>query len=729
MLLRLAGVLGLILGGLAIGAGVMLWSPLPAHPDPEPLREAAQAYDAEIIRDRWGIPHVFGARDRDTAFGIAYAHAEDDFETIQEVVAASRGVLARYRGVPAAATDYLVALLEVQRTAEGGLGGAVGAPARALAQGYADGLNLYAADHLDETWRGLLPFTAQDVIAGFVLKAPLFYGLDGILLELFTGEGDRQLERSAAARDEQDGRDGEGPFIPVPTDYAPEGSNAFALSSRRSEDGRTHLVVNSHQPLEGPVAWYEAHLVSGEGLDIYGGLFPGTPLVLHGFNRDLGWASTVNKPDLADVYRLVTEPERPGQYRLDGRWLDFEVSEAEIEIGLWGPFAFTAKRQVKRTRHGPVIENETGAYALRYAGQGEARQLDQYLALNRASTREDWLAALALQALPNINYIYADKTGRIAFVHNGQFPNRIEGPDWTGDLPGDRADVIWQGYRPFAQVPKLLDPQSGFVYNANNTPFAATDGPDNLKPGDFPASMGLSESHTNRSLRIAERVRAGAPLDGAALRALKYDTAYAKRSVAARQVAEILAQDWSEDETLAAAAAHLATWDFKTDADNPAAALGVLSTIAAVTAPLTGRPAPVPGDAFRAAVDLLMAAHGRIDPPWGSVNRLIRGKMDLPLAGAPDVLRAIYPAEIGADGRLVAAAGDGMTLIVSWGPDGTVAADGIHQYGSALGRPASPHYGDQAALFAQERTRPIPLDRDAILAEATARYCPGDARP
>ncbi len=712
----LSGVLVVVLALLA-AAGLYLWSPLPAHPDPAPYREAAKAYDVEIIRDEWGIPHVFGKRDRDTVFGLAYAHAEDDFETIQESVAASRGALARYRGVDAAATDYLVALLDVRQTARKGLRQGLSPEARAVAKAYADGLNLYAADHLDETWRGLLPFTDEDLIAGFVLRTPLFYGLDGVLVSLFTGQGPREL---ALAPGET------GSSLTVqPPDMAGEGSNAFALSSSRSTDAKTHLIVNSHQPLKGPVAWYETHLVSEEGLDIYGGVFPGTPMILHGFNRHLGWAATVNRPDLVDVYALVTDPERDNQYKLDGAWLDYEVRDAAIEIRLFGPFAFTTKRPVKRSRHGPVIETDNGAFAVRYAGIGEGRQLDQYMAINKATSRDDWLAAMGRQTLPSINYIYADKTGGVGYLHNGQFPDRLEGWDWTKDLPGDRSELIWEGYLPFDRVPKLFDPVSGFVYNANNTPFSATDGPDNLRPEDFSPTMGLRQLQTNRSLRIQELVTAETVLDGAALSAVKYDKGYAKASTAARTVAAILAEDWSADPDLAAAAEHLAGWDLQTPMDSTHAALGVLSTIYAVTEPLTGRPAPEPGDAFRDAVALLKNTHGRIDPSWGEVNRIVRGSVDLPLSGGPDILRAAYPARVREEGELHIAAGDTLVIFVEWDADGAVSAAAIHPYGSATLDADSPHFADQTPLFAAEETRPVKLDLADILDGHTARYRPG----
>lgn len=700
-----------------LGLGVWLWDPLPATPSARQLSAAADNYDAEIIRDSWGVPHIYGARDADVVFGVAYAHAEDDYETIQESVAAARGVLARYKGAGAAPTDYIVSLVDTWNIVDGGYERDVPADVKAIAEAYAAGMNLYAAEHPKETWPGLAPFTAQDVIAGFVFKTPFFYGLDGTLLELFGDE--RQAE---IALDPSGDREA---WQVAPKGAPERGSNAVAVAPERSGDGVTRLLINSHQPFTGPVAWWEAHLVSEEGLDITGGLFPGTPLILHGFNRNLGWANTVSAQDLADVYRLTINPEDHGQYRMDGEWLDFDVDEAVIRVKLWGPFAFKAKRPILRTVHGPVVQAEHGSYALRYAGMGEIRQVEQYYRLNQARDFSEFMAAMAMNALPSINYVYADDTGRVGFVHNAQYPDRDDSWDWSADMPGDRSDVIWEGYRPFERAPILIDPESGLIFNANNSPFSATDGPDNLDPADFPQSMGLQTNQTNRSLRLIELSPTFPALDREALLTLKFDTHFAEGSETDIVVQAVLANDWSEDEALSAAAEHLAAWEYETTANSRHAALGVMTAIHEITARFTGIPAPEPQDAFRQAVDYLMTHHGRIDPEWGDVNRIVRGDVNLPIDGAPDTLRAIYPEEIRDDGQLHASAGDTWIALVEWDEAGEVSADIIHQFGAATLDESSPHYADQAPLFAAKQWRPALLDRSDVETNATCRYRPG----
>jgi len=299
-------------GGLALFlilcvAAVYTWDPLPQNPSSESLAEAASQYDAEIIRDSYGVPHIFGKRDVDTAFGLAYAHAEDDFTTIQERTLAVRGELANHKGFDAAITDYLVGFFEVWETVDAKYENEIPQHVKDFSEAYAAGLNLYASQHPDELVQGFTPFTAEDATAGSVFTTPLFYGLDRVLLSLFADERNAELSMDPAS--------GQANWIAAPRNTPPRGSNAFAVSPARSGDGVTRLMINSHQPMTGPVAWYEAHQISEEGLDIQGGTFPGSPIILHGFNRDLGWANTVNNPDLADVYRLTVNPDNDYQYR------------------------------------------------------------------------------------------------------------------------------------------------------------------------------------------------------------------------------------------------------------------------------------------------------------------------------------------------------------------------------------------------------------------------------
>jgi len=699
---------------ISIGVALWLYHPHAATPDLNQFKLTAQDYEVEVIRDSWGVPHIYGKRNRDVAFAVGYVNAQDDLETMLETIAATRGVLARYRGESAATTDYLVAWMDVYGTIETRYQKDVPEDVKAYARAYADGLNFYAAHHPDAIWPGLLPFTEQDVIAGFIFKTPFFYGLDKTLLELF---GDERESRLALSPDQN-----QHAWHATTMPQAGIGSNAIAVAPHRSGDEITRLLINSHQPMTGPVAWWEAHLVSEEGMNMTGGLFAATPIVLHGFNQHLGWANTVSEQDLVDVYQLEINPKNSDQYKLDGQWQDFEKRQTTIQVKLWGPFAYPAKRTIKQSRHGPVIESQHGTYAVRYAGMGEVRQFEQYYRLNHATNFDEFMSAMRMNALPSINYVYADKDGRTALIHNAQYPNRNSKFDWSTDMPGDDSELIWQGYRPFSEVPKLIDPKSGALYNANNTVFISTDGDDNLKASNFPASMRLQTNQTNRAMRLEELLPQFPILGRKELETIKFDTHYSTRSKAAKVVAEILAHDWSQQQKYQSAVEHLKAWDLDMSADSSTAALGGLTVLPKVTEKYTGIKAPASVDAFKKAVDFLMQHHGKLDLKWGEINRLIRGDFDFAVDGGSDILRAIYPLEYGEQARLKANAGDTWMAIVEWDKNGAMNADVVHQFGSAYADQQSKHYNDQAVLFVQKKWRKALRDKSAIEIDAICRY-------
>ena len=423
-----AGAIVLLIALLLAGAIVADRLAQPAPPSSRALIAKGERYHVRIRRDSWGVPHVLGATDADVAFGLAYAHSEDDFATIQEAALATRGTLAAAKGPQGATTDYLVRLMRVWPSVDAGYP-RLPADLRAVLEAYADGVNAYAARHSDKVEGDLLPLTGKDIAAGFVFKTPFFYGLDDVLKKLTSPTRGKPM--------------------------APLGSNGVAVAPSRSADGATRLLVNSHQPYTGPVAWYEAVLESGQGWHVAGGFFPGTPFMLHGHNAHLGWANTVNDPDLVDVYRLTINPANHRQYALDGRWRDFAIGDAAIRVKLFGPLIWTFHKPLLWSLHGPVLQTDHGVFAIRYAGIGMANQPLQYYRLNKARNLNEWRAAMALQALPSINYIYADEAGNIGYVYNGLFPDRKPGVDWKGVLPGDRSDLIWRAYLPFNRTPQI----------------------------------------------------------------------------------------------------------------------------------------------------------------------------------------------------------------------------------------------------------------------------------
>lgn len=707
--LAIAVIVVVALGGLIISDRLAQ----PAPPNPATFVARAAHYHARVKRDNFGVPHIFGARDDDVAFGLAYAQSEDDFVTLQQVTLAVRGTLAASEGQGAAVTDYLVRLFRVWNTVNARYESDLPPDVRRVLEAYADGVNYYAALHPGAVLRGLLPVTGKDIAAGFVFKTPFFYGLDKTLLNLAEPGAGKQIAKSGSTA------------FRVTTRPIDIGSNGVAVSAARATDGATRLLVNSHQPYTGPVAWYEAVLQSGEGWHVAGGFFPGTPFMLHGHNEHLGWANTVNEPKLADIYRLTVNPDNANQYWLDGAWHDFEVDDAALRVKIWGPLIWTVHRPVIWSAQGPVLKTDHGVFAIRFAGMGEIRGALQYYHLNKATSLDEWKAAMRLQALPSINYIYADEHGNIGYVYNALFPDRKAGVDWGGIMPGDRSDLIWHGYLPFDRVPQVWNPPSGFVFNSNNTPFQATGPADDLKPGDFPASMGIQTNMTNRAWRVLETFGAQDKISEVQFRADKFDLSYSTRSELAAMIAQVCAVDPGGDADLRQAQTILRGWDRKTNVDDRGTALAVMMGEAVIVAEIMHKAPPQPIDTLHTAIATLKTHFGRLDPPWGQVNRIRRGAIDMPIDGGPDVLRAVY-GEPQPDGTLTAVAGDTLIMFVSWDKAGVLHSESVHQFGSATSNPASPHYADQVRMFVEMKTKPVLFTEDQLKGHVEAEYAPGD---
>jgi acyl-homoserine lactone acylase PvdQ len=741
-------------------------------------------YDVRILRDCWGVPHIYGAKDTDVAFGLAYAHSEDDFETIQDVLLASRGQLATVYGRKVAPNDYLVRLLRVWDVVNEKYESDLSPETRALCEAYADGFAYYASLHPEKVKPGVLPVTGKDLVAGFVYKVPLFFRLDRTLAELYGKKrkynisariathaalppgfsGMNQYERAKATEPGSarsysfPGTRSTANMSPFPKgirrfgaicavsgkflearNHAPDfsrpafwdkllapafGSNTFAVSPRRSAGGETFLAVNSHQPWEGPVSWYEVHLHSDEGWDTTGGLFPGSPVILHGHNRHLGWASTVNWPDLADVYVLDINPENPNQYLFDGEWRELEVRKEPIKVKLFGPISINSNQEFLWSVYGPVVRRPHGTYAIRYAGMGNVRQVEQWYRMNKAKTLDEWLDAMRIMSIPMFNFGYADAKGNIYYLYNGLLPERVEFYDWTQYLPGNTSETLWTSYLPFDSLPQILNPASGFIQNCNSSPYQTTTSPENPRITMYSPVFNIETKMTNRSLRALELFGGDESITEEEFYKYKFDLQYSEKSDMTKCVREILAAPPSTDPVVREALETLRSWDLRTNAKNTGAAIGVLSVHPVLKASNNGEEPPDLLETFVKAAHELKRAHGRVDVPWSEVNRICRGKLDLGLSGGPDVLHAVT-GEC-KKGRITGTTGDSYILMVTWDADGEVHSRSIHQYGSATLDEQSPHYADQTPLFVQCKLKPVWLDEADIRAHLEREYRPGE---
>ena len=675
-------------------------------------------YDVRILRDTWGVPHIFGKTDLDAAYGHGYAQCEDDWKNVEDGILLARARIASVEGRDFAKFDYLVQLFRVREFVDQKYETELSPDIRALCEAFAEGVTHFAAIHPGKMSHVALPVTGKDVVAGASFKAPFFYELHATLQRLLEDEGGIPIGAKGQmgrkhARTSPYSRQGE-----------QLGSNAFAIAPVRSADGATRFAINSHQPWTGPVAWYEAHVHSEEGWNMAGGTFPGGPFIFVGHDETKGWAHTINRPDLADVYELRINPDNPNQYWFNGAWKDLERAKARMVVKLWGPLRIPVKREMLWSDHGPVFRTKKGAFALRFAGYGEIGQLEQWFRMNKARNLDEFLSAMRLMRLTSLNTVYADKEGHIFYAYNGLFPVRREGIDWSGILPGDQPDLIWSSFHPFDRVPQLLDPVSGMLQSCNNSAFHTTTGPGNPQPEQFSPTMGIETSMTNRALRALELYGADDAITREEFYAYKYDKTYSEQSEMAEFLRGVAQLSPGSDALLAHAQELLLGWDRVTSKESPEAALAVLSWMNfKQERNHTGETGIA--EAVRSAAATLMDTYQRLDVPWSEMMRSRRGTLDLGLGGGPDCLRALDP-ELQEDGRYKAINGDCFFMMVEWDTAGRVHSESIHQFGAATIDDQSPHYADQAPLFAQERMKPVLLTEDAVRAHLQREYRPGE---
>ena len=650
-----------------------------------------RAYKATITRDIWGVPHVFGKTDADAAFGMAFAHAQDDIKNITDNIILYRAEMGLKEGFKGVVSDYLIKALKIKEMVIEDYEDKLSSQVREVIEGYVAGLNYWVDLHPNRDYQSLFPITKYDIVSGFVIQNLFFSGVVDAIEKL------QSMDAPASKRVAMN----QSPLFQSADLVL--GSNAFAVGPTKTDDGSTRLIINSHQPLEGSLAWYEAHITSEEGWNMMGGLFPGSPFIFVGFNDDLGWGFTVNKPDLTDIYRLEINPKNKNQYLLDGLWIDFDIRTLKLPTKLFGPFKWTIRRKAKYSVHGPVIETKSGAYAIRFAGMKDIGQVEQWYRMNKSTSMEEWLEAMSIRSIVSFNAVYADKKKNILFLHNAASPVREESIDWTQPVDGTKSALIWNELVPLEQLPLIINPSSGWLASNNQDPFKVTSEASNLNPEDYSVTLGLQTRMTNRAYRVLELFNAYDVISEETLMDIKFDNQYSLDSRSYKYI-ETIFNETFKDTDLQEAQAVLKRWNLKTNLDNRSATLGTCVLGPEWLAEQNDQDPPKALDIFKKCVKDIKKSFKRIDPLWSERNLLFRGDKRVPVQGGPDTLRAIY-GRVQENGQLRAIAGDGLVVLVEWDRDGVLKSKSIHQYGSSTQDKTSVHFDDQIMLYANERMK------------------------
>lgn len=669
--------------------------------------EFTEKKDVRIVRDTWGVPHITGKTDADVVYGLAWAQCEDDFTTMQEQLIAGKGMYGELKGKDGLILDFAIKFMGFREEVDKRYPQDISEEHLALLNAYVKAVNTFAQKYPEEVLLSdAFPLTVQDILVGYLMGVANIAGADS--------EFQTMMENK----------------LP---EEPPTGSNAIAISGDRTDTGHTFLAINSHQPLEGWYSWYEAHLHSEEGLNIIGGTFPGGLMIFHGVNEHLGWAMTVNDPDVTDIYRLEMSTDKEDHYIVDGKELPLIKKKYRSWMKVAGLIKIPINQSCYESIYGPTFKTDQGVFAWRTSAVKDIRVSEQWFAMNKATNYTEFKEALDLRYIPSTNIVYADKSDTIYYLSNAKIPKRSDAYEWDKVLPGNTEATNWkEQYIASDSLPQVLNPSSNFVFNTNNSPFNSTAPEDDPVATNRNHLYGFQGEHlsNNRSKRFLELISRYDKLTYEDFKTIKYDLQYPDTMVTPHitNLELLFSLEVEHVNAIYIANNILQAWDRKTDKESTGAALFYF-TYAALEKRLKDsdrwhREGTINKEDCEYAINegakVIMKKFGRLEVPLGEIQKHIRGDVSLPLGGGPDILAAMYWKEI--DNEYKGIAGESYIALVQFTDDGPI-IETINAYGSSA-EPDSPHYTDQMEMFANQQLKPMTLDMDKVLAEADTIYHP-----
>ncbi|CAN5316147.1 acylase [soil metagenome] len=683
-----AGVFALCTGALGSCAAPVV-QPAPVTP----------VSGAEILWDTYGVPHIFAANREALAYAWGWAQMRNHGELLLRLYAQGRGRAAEVLGQPYLDEDRWVWTMGIPQRSESWL--ATQSPEmRAHLAAFVRGINAFAAAHpelVGDSLRSVLPVVPTDVMGHAQRWA----------FSAFIASR-AWVEQSAELWQER-------------------GSNAWAIGPSRSASGHALLLANPHLPWGDMFTWMEGQFVI-PGANISGAALVGSPVLQIAFNDRLGWTHTVNHQDGADLYELTVTGDG---YAWDGGTRAFDVETRVLSVRTGDGSMRPDTLRIRRSVHGPVVRERSGsALALRTVGAELAGWLEQWWEMGTARDFPAFERAIRPNVLSSQNITYADADGRIMLFHGGNTPVRPVGDRayWEGIVPGTTSENLWTRLHTFDEIPRIVDPPTGWLQNANDPPWWATF-PTVLDRSRYPAYL-AETGMSLRAQRSAALVEAGISMTFEGMIRQKHST---EIELANRVIDDLVAAGGrAENPRAAHAAAVLSRWNRRADSGSAGAVLFVewwrlyqnrlgsgprFAEPWNAAAPRTTPQGLADGAAAAAALDsaaaLVLARYGALDVAWGEVYRARRDTVDLPANGAfgdLGVFRSVAY-RTAPNHRYTAAGGDSYVAVMEFGS--TVRAASVIGYGNAS-RAGSAHRTDQLSLFAEQRMKPVWRSRAEI---------------
>lgn len=651
------------------------------------------SHGPEIIWDKWGVPHVYADDATGMYYSFGWAQMQAHHDLILGLYAQSRGRASEYLGIDYLESDKMILTFGIPELAESGVN-KMDPEYRKFLDAFVQGMNDYLDQNRDSIDKELLqvyPVVSSDILA---------HTYRVIWLEFLGGEDIYKAKEMISP-----------------------GSNAIALAPSKTTTGNAMLVLNPHLPWHGYFTWFEAQL-NYPGFSCYGIALAGMPVLTLAFNNYLGWAHTVNPIDASDRYELTLKDDG---YLFDGAVKQFALKNYNLRVrepdGSYSEVPF----QVKHSIHGPVTGiSGNKALAIRIAGLEEFGIFEQYHEMAAARNFKEFESAIRMIQNPMFNLVYADREGNIFYLFNGNIPVRKEGDFhfWNGTIDGSSSRFSWDKYHGYDELPKLFNPETGFVQNCNEPPWFCTY-PPALKQSDYPPYFSSSWM-TFRPQRSINLIRSRQKFSFDQLVDLKLNTGM---ETADRFKKELIdASSSSTDPLVQEAARVLGEWDGRTETDSRGAVL-FTAWFRLVEPDMFIRqwdqndPVATPSglkDPKKAAELLAKAAagvldsYGSLDVPWGEVYRFRRGSIDYPANGGPGDLLGIFRTMIfekDIDNKFRAVHGDTFHAVVEFADQPRAMV--LLSYGNSS-QPGSRHYGDQIQYLSEKKMRPALLTREDL---------------
>ena len=415
-----------------------------------------QSQAITIVRDNFGVPHIYGKTDADAVFGLLYAQCEDDFKRVEMNYIEKLGRLSEVNGEKSLYEDLLIRL--VIDTADA-MSDYKNAPSwlKKILNAYADGINFYLYKN---------PQIKPALLQRFQPWYPLLW-TDGSIGAISTGGvSTNELKNIYSGKD--DATAYQKPIVEMYEEEKLTGSNGFAFSPKITESGNAILYINPH------VTFYfrpEVHMVSEEGLNTYGAVTWGQPFVYQGFNEHCGWMHTSSQADISDAYieKLVKQ---------DGKWFyEYEgklrsVIKKQIQIKIKKANGFETKLiNSLFTHHGPIMAKRNGQYISVRHNNRDTKGFIQSWLRTKANSFDAFKKTMNMGANPSNNTVYADAEGNIAYWHGNFLPKRDAQYDWSKPVDGTIAATEWKGYHTVEESVHIYNPENGWLQNCNSSPF------------------------------------------------------------------------------------------------------------------------------------------------------------------------------------------------------------------------------------------------------------------